>query len=148
MRTAFVSALLAAAVTCVAAPKATAQEQRLAQVDSALARIKRALGPTYSEAQQQMTRQFYSDPSPKTESWQPTRGSYVILAAGEERVAGIVLRLIGPDSAVVSADTSGSTTPRINLTAPVHGTRYRLVYAPTNCSQFPCYVGLQIMQRR
>lgn len=148
MRPTFAAALLAAAVTCLAAPEALAQARALAHVDSGLARMKRALGPGYSEAQQQMTRQFYSDPSPKTESWQPTRGTYVILAAGAPNVAGVTLRLIGPDSAIVAADTSGGTTARIDLTAPVHGTRYRLVYAPTNCSPFPCYVGLQIMQRR
>jgi hypothetical protein len=148
MRIALASALLAASITCLATPKASAQERGLARVDSGLARLKRALGPTYFEEQQQMTRQFYSDPSPKTERWQPTRGSYVILAAGDQNVAGIVLRLIGPDSAIVAADTSGSTTARINLTAPVHGTRYRLMYAPTSCSPFPCYVGLQIMKRR
>lgn len=148
MRTALASALLAAALTCLAAPKASAQERGLARVDSGLARLKRALGPGYSEAQQQMTRQFYSDPSPKTENLQPTRGTYVILAAGDHKVEGIVLRLIGADSAIVAADTSGSTTPRLNLTVPAHGTHYRLVYAPTNCTQFPCYVGLQLMQRR
>ena len=148
MRIAFGSALLAVACLAATAPKASAQGQALARVDSGLARLKRALGPGYFEAQQQMTRQFYSDPSPKTESWRPTRGTYVILAAGDPNVAGITLRLIGPDSAIVAADTAGGTTARITLTAPEHGIRYRLVYAPTSCSPFPCYVGLQFMQRR
>jgi len=148
MRTALASALLAAAVTCLAAPEAPAQTRALAYVDSGLARLKRALGPTYFESRQQETRQFYSDPTPKTEGFQLTRGSYVILAAGDPNVAGIVLRLVGADSAIVAADTSGSATPRINLTVPAHGTRYRLEFTVTGCRQYPCYMGIQIFQRR
>lgn len=147
MRPALASALLAAACLAAMAPKAPAQERQMAQVDSGLARLKRALGPNYFEARQQLTRDF-SEATPMTQGWQPTRGSYVILAAGDQTVAGIALRLQGADSAIVVADTSGSRTPRLNVTVAAHGTPYRLIFAPTGCSQFPCYLGVQIMQRR
>jgi hypothetical protein len=146
MRIVFASALLAAAVTCIAAPKATAQERAMARVDSGLARLKRALGPGYSEAQQQQTRQF-SRAFLMNYDWTASRGSYVILAAGEDKVTGITMRVYGAGNVIVAADTSGSTTTRINLTVAEHGTPYRLEFTPT-CSQFPCFMGLQIMQRR
>ena len=147
MRTALAAALLAAAVTCIATPEATAQERAMARVDSGLARIKRTLGPRYFEAQQQMTRQFYQA-NPMNHDWNPSRGSYVIVAAGDQTVTGIAMRLFGAGDVIVAADTSGSTTPRINFTAPAHGTNYRLEFVPTGCSQFPCFLGVQIMQRR
>ena len=79
--------------------------------------------------------------------WTASRGSYVILAAGEDKVTGITMRVYGAGNVIVAADTSGSTTTRINLTVAEHGTPYRLEFTPT-CSQFPCFMGVQIMQRR
>ena len=59
MRPTLATALLAAAFTCALPAEAPAQARAMAQVDSGLARLKRALGTGYFEAQQQMTRQFY-----------------------------------------------------------------------------------------
>lgn len=147
MRPALATTLLAAVVSCALASEAPAQARAMAQVDSGLARIKRALGPGYSEAQQQQTRQFYQA-NPMNHDWNPSRGAYVTVAAGDQTVTGIAMRLYSARNVILAADTSGSATPRINFTAPEHGINYRLEFVPTGCSQFPCFMGVQIMQRR
>jgi hypothetical protein len=147
MRTAFVSALLAAAVTCAVAPKAPAQDQYMAQADSQLARIKRTLGPRYSESRQMIHRGF-SDATPQNQNFTWDRASYVVAAAGDIHVAGIKLRLYNENNVIVAADTSGSRTPRISVTVPDFGTFYRLEMAITSCSEYPCYIALMPYQRQ
>ena len=147
MRTAFASALLAAAVTCAVAPKATAQNQYMAQVDSQLARIKRTLGPRYSESRE-MIHARCSNATPRNQNFNWDRASYVIAAAGDNDVTAIVLRLYDANNALVAADTSGSRTPRINVTVPATGTFYRLEMAITGCNQYPCYLALMPYRRQ
>jgi len=147
MRTAFVSALLAAAVTCAVAPKAPAQDQYMAQADSQLARIKRTLGPRYSESRQMIHWRF-TQGTPISQEFNWDRATYVVAAAGDNDVTAITLRLYDAHDALVAADTSGSRTPRITVTVPDYGTFYRLESTITGCNQYPCYMALMPYRRQ
>jgi hypothetical protein len=147
MRTAFASALLAVAVTCVTAPKAPAQEQSMAQADSQLARIKRTLGPRYSESRQMIHWRF-TQSTPINQNFNWDRATYVVAAAGDNDVTAITLRLYNENNVLVAADTSGSRTPRITVTVPEYGTFYRLESTITGCNQFPCYMALMPYRRQ
>ena len=118
MRTAFASALLAAAITCATAPKAPAQEQYMAQADSQLLRVKRELGPSYYETREMIHGRFQrAEPQNQNFNW--TRGTYVLAAAGDNDVTSITLRLFDSNDHIVAADTSGSKTPRITRDTPI-----------------------------
>jgi len=147
MRTAFASALIAAAVTCVAAPKAPAQAQYMAQSDSQLSRVKRELGPSYYETRQMINGRF-TRAEPQNQNFNWTRGTYVIAAAGDNDVTAITLRLFDANDHIVAADTSGSKTPRITVAVAQDGAFFRLEYTITGCNQYPCYMSVMPYGRR
>jgi hypothetical protein len=147
MRITLASALLAVAVTCLAAPKAPAQEQYMAQVDSQLARIRRTLGPRYSESRQTIMNSR-RDSTPATENLVPSAGTFVFAGAGDNDVTSLKLRLFDANNVLVAADTSGSATPRFTYTVTTNGAYYRLEISLTGCRQYPCYFGVQPFQRR
>ena len=145
MRPAFASALLAVAV-CATAPEAPAQNQYMAQVDSQLARIKRALGPGYTESRQTIMNSR-RDSTPATENLVPSAATYVYAGAGDNDVTSIKMRLFDANNVLVAADTSGSATPRFTHTVTQNGAYYRLEIALTGCRQYPCYFGVQPFRR-
>jgi hypothetical protein len=146
MRIALASALLAASITCLAAPTATAQNRSIAQVDSQLARIKRSLGPRYTESRETMM-SSRRDSMPATESLVPDAGTYVFAGAGDNDVTSIRLRLFDANNVLVAADTSGSATPRFTYTVRQSGAYHRLEMVLLGCRQYPCYFGVQPFRR-
>ena len=147
MRTAFVSVLLAASITCLAAPKALAPNQSIAQVDSPLARIKRSLGPRYTESRETLMNSM-RDSMPANESLVPDAATYVFAGAGDNDVTSIRLRLFDANNVIVAADTSGSATPRFTYTVTQSGAYHRIEIVLRGCRQYPCYFGVQPFRRR
>lgn len=146
MKPAFATALLATAFVLALAPGASAQNQAMAQVDSQLARIKRQLGPRYSESRNTIMTSR-RDSMPANQNLNPSAGTYVFAGAGDNDVTGFVVRLYDSSDRVVAADTSGSPRPRFTFTVPTHGTFYRLEMILTGCRQAPCYFGVQPFRR-
>lgn len=147
MRLPFATFLFTATFLIAAAPQAPAQSAGMQQVDSALARIKRQLGPRYAESRTNITA-IRSDSMPYPKPLTPSAGTYVFAGAGDANTTGFAMRLYDANNRVVAADTSGSATPRFTYTVTTNGAYYRLELILTGCRQAPCYFGVQPFQRR
>lgn len=147
MRPTLATALLALACLATMAPKAYSQTRQMAQVDSQIARVKRTLGPRYSESRDVIMRSG-ADSTVRREDLNPSRGTYVFAGAGDDSVTALKLRLYDRSGAIVAGDTSGTRTPRFEFTVPQHGVWYRLEMMLDGCRRSLCYFGVQVFQQR
>jgi hypothetical protein len=73
--------------------------------------------------------------------------AYVLLGACDQDCSDMDLRLLAPDSALVTQDVEVDDRPVLEFTAPATG-QYTVMVMMPGCRQSPCYWGFQLYQRR
>jgi hypothetical protein len=73
--------------------------------------------------------------------------AYAILGACDQDCSDMDLRLLAPDSVLVTQDVEVDDRPVLEFTVPRSGVYLVMVMMP-GCRQSPCYWGFQLYQRR
>jgi hypothetical protein len=145
MKTAVVAAL-AASLVGLAAPLG-AQNQYQQQIRAQLMRhSENARQHGYAADREPIYGQLNDDAAESLRI--PLTGGvrYAIIGVCDEDCSDIDLRLWAPDGTKISEDIAVDDYPTLEFVAPASGT-YRLSVEMANCSQNPCYWGVQVYAR-
>ena len=148
MRTAFVSALLVAAIGCAATSEALAQNAYQQQIRTQMTRHSGTVLQQGYVADRDLMMGSLNSGAREAAMINLQGGvRYKIIGVCDNDCTDVDLRIFGPDGTKLAEDILTDDVPILDLTAPVGG-QYRLSVEMATCSMNPCYWGVQIFVRR
>ena len=147
MRSAFVPALLVAAIGCAAATEALAQNTYVQTVRNEIARHESdILSRGYRQDREMMTGSLRDDARETNMISLQGGVAYVIQGGCDQDCDDFDLRIRDPNGNQLAEDVGTDDWPRLTFTATVTG-QYRLESIMPGCRTSPCYWGAQVYRR-
>jgi len=148
MRSAVVSAILVAALGCVAVSEANAQNSFQQQVRNYLNRAATTLVERGYQPDREPVTGSLADDARESMMINLTGGSrYAIVGVCDNDCTDVDLRIWDPSGTRLAEDIATDDTPVLEFTATVTG-QYRVSVEMATCNTAPCYWGFQVFVRR